>query len=581
MQNSLRNQLNQLKQKQKSAPTLPYKAQSSLLFDFKYVNAIDVETVFEIGYEGLIELSKMDENFTQYFKTLFEPTSKYFNREMSDEVEINKKDNELKKILVQLSKYFYNPNSHQVIEYLIKVYKVNIYLPEYFVLPFICYYNNTIFIKMIQNINYTENEEFAFMEEFAKNGKIIYKNEIIKYLSDATHFNFYAKIIEFYIKNISLTVFEYYEFILDIMEYKINNMEKITKDKDKNFFNILIKIINYINKNFNSLDEQFYSKYLNRYTILYDTILSKINLTNDIIKALTNDMIINIFQKCNINQIYSLLTLNKILSKKYYENNMTSVESLYKNDTIEILSKELEDQDEITEYFKNSRTNTEYFLYELILACNNNISNNIRPILLLYFEDIENIENLLLLLTNKKNKNSKDLSNIFNNILEDINQNNLNKAFIKLYKQRKITDLPFKNDNMNIYVSLLSPSVPQVMSALNQLNSNKDKLNDENIINALSTKFIFNDDEVILNSILNLKNFDIINISKEILDFYINMMKKYNINKYTEGFKINIEKALNKIYPNNSNIVFSIYSSIIFNKNNNKINSIEDPLILN
>ena len=79
MQSSLRNQLNKLKENQKSAPTLPYKAQSSLLFDFKYTNVIDVETIYEIGYEGLIELSKIDENFTKYFKTLFEPTSKYFN----------------------------------------------------------------------------------------------------------------------------------------------------------------------------------------------------------------------------------------------------------------------------------------------------------------------------------------------------------------------------------------------------------------------------------------------------------------------------------------------------------------------
>ena len=581
MQNSLRNQLNKLKENQKTAPKLPYKAQSSLLFDFKYANIIDVETVFEIGYEGLIELSKIDESFIQYFKTLFEPTSKYFNREMIDEIETKKKDAELKKILINLSKYFFNPNSHQVIEYLIKVYKVNIFLPEYFILPFLCHYNNTIFIKMIQNINFKENEQFAFMEEFAKNGVVIHKSNIIKYLSDATHFNFFIKVVEFYIKNISLTIFEYYEFILDILEYKINNMENVTKDKDKNFFNILIKIINYINKNFINLEEQNYPKYLNKYQKLFDIILNKINLTNDIIKALTNDMIINIFKKCSINQMYSLLSLNKILSKKFYDNNISSKESLYRNDTVEILSKELDEQEEIKEYFSNNKTNTEYFIYELILSNNNNISNNIRPVLILYFEDIENIENLLLLLTNKKNKNIEDLSNIFNNILEDINQNNLNKAFIKLYKQRKISELPIKNDNMNIYISLLSPSIPQVISALNQLNSNSNKLKDENILNALATKFNFNEDEVILNTILNLKGLDFINLSKDILDFYINMMKKYNMNKYSEAFKVNIEKALNKIYPNNSNIIFSIYSNIIFNKNNSKINSVDDILIIN
>ena len=146
---------------------------------------------------------------------------------MTDEAETNKKDIELKKLLINLSKYFYNPNTHQVIEYLIKVYKVNIFLTEYFILPFLCYYNNTIFIKMIQNINYKENEEFTFMEIFAKNGKIINKNDIIKYLSDSTHFNFFVKIFEFYIQNLSIVIFEYYEFIFDILEYKINNMERI------------------------------------------------------------------------------------------------------------------------------------------------------------------------------------------------------------------------------------------------------------------------------------------------------------------------------------------------------------------
>ena len=580
MQNSLQNQLNKLKQSQKSAPTLPYKAQSSLLFDFKYVNAIDVETVYEIGYEGLIELSKIDENFTKYFKTLFDSTSKYFNREMSDKEEINKKDKELKSILIYLSKYFNNQNCHQVIEYLIKVYKVNIYLSEYFILPFLCYYNNKIFLKMIQNINYKENTQFEFMEEFAKSGIQIHKNDMIKYLCDSTHFNFFMKIVEFYIKNISLTVYEYYEFILDILEYKINNMENIKKDKDMNFFNILIKIINYINKNFNTLEDNKYSQYLRRYRVLFDIILKKINLSNDIIKALANDMIINIFKKCNINEIYSLLSLNKILSKKYFENNINNNESLYKNETIEVLSNQLEDNDEIKEYFTNNKNDTEYFIYELILQNQKDKNNDIRPILILYFEDVENIENLLLLIY-KNNKNVKELANIFFQILEDINQNNLNKAFITLYKKRKITHLPIKKDNINIYISLLSSSIPQVMSALNQLSSDSNKLNDENIINSLASKFIFNDEETILNLILNLKKFDLKKISNDIFEFYINMLKNFNMNKYSESFKLNIENALNQIYSNNPNIIFNIFSKIIFNKNNFKIVSQDDDLIIN
>ena len=59
------------------------------------------------------------------------------------------------------------------------------------------------------------------------------------------------------------------------------------------------------------------------------------------------------------------------------------------------------------------------------------------------------------------------------------------------------------------------------------------------------------------------------------------MMKNFNMNKYSESFKLNIENTLNKIYANNQNIIFNIYSKIIFNKNNFKIKSLEDELITN
>ena len=88
MQSSLLNQLNNLKKNQKTAPILPYKAQCSLLFDFKFANVISAEEVYEIGYQGLIELRKIDEKFEKYLKALFSSTSKYFNREMIPKSEI-------------------------------------------------------------------------------------------------------------------------------------------------------------------------------------------------------------------------------------------------------------------------------------------------------------------------------------------------------------------------------------------------------------------------------------------------------------------------------------------------------------
>ena len=50
MQESLKSQLDRLKQNQKTQPQLPYQGQSSLLFDFRNANLIEVDSIYEIGY---------------------------------------------------------------------------------------------------------------------------------------------------------------------------------------------------------------------------------------------------------------------------------------------------------------------------------------------------------------------------------------------------------------------------------------------------------------------------------------------------------------------------------------------------
>ena len=74
---SLQQQLANLSKRQKTAPTLPYKSTPSLLFSFQFANKIDTDTVYEIGYEGLLSLSKTQDKFIPYFKSLFSSTSKY------------------------------------------------------------------------------------------------------------------------------------------------------------------------------------------------------------------------------------------------------------------------------------------------------------------------------------------------------------------------------------------------------------------------------------------------------------------------------------------------------------------------
>ena len=558
MQESLKSQLERLKQNQKTSPQLPYKGQSSLLFDFRYANFIEVDSIYEIGYEGLKNLAEINDKFMKYLKQFFSSTSKYFNREMIPNSELKEYDNKLKELLIDLSFYFHNKNSHMVIEYLIRVYKVNLFLVDDYLLPYLCYYYDNIFIKLLQNINFKENENYQFLENYAKNGIIISKDSLIKYLSDSPNFNFLSKVIYYYIDNISLRNYDYFIFLSDILKYKVSNMNSVNKDRDKNFFLLCMKFINFFNNKIGEIleSENNIINYISTYHSLLNSFLTHLNFNNEILKALENDIIIKIFSKLdneNQNEIFSLLSISKLISKNYYESLTDKNLPLFKKEVLNNFDEKVKGISNISKEMLNNFENLEYLILEFILSKIN--QNIITP----FFENIDLVKKIMLLLCKNKTFNN------WNNI-EDLNLKNVNVAFIQLYKENKLNNLPIVNDNLSLYLNLISSSVPQVMNAIRELNTNKNEANQENILSALSSKFIMFDDEIILNSILNMKNIDLKLISNEILNFYFESLQKYNSNKYSEGFKYNIEKFLSSIYKD-SNVKFDLYKNIYFTKN--------------
>ena len=560
MQESLKSQLDRLKQNQKTQPQLPYKGQSSLLFDFRNANLIEVDSIYEIGYEGLRNLAEINDKFMKYLKQFFSSTSKYFNREMIPINELKEYDNKLKELLIDLSLYFHNKNSHMVMEYLIRIYKVNLFLVDDFIIPYLCYYYDNIFIKLLQNINFKENESYQFLENYAKEGIIITKESLIKYLSDSHNFTLLTKIIYYYIDNISLNNYDYFIFISDILKYKVDNMNSVNKDRDKNFFLLCMKFINYFNNKIGEiieLDNNNILKYISTYHSLLYSFLSHLNFSNEIIKALGNDIIIKIFSKLDNdkqNEVFTILSISKLISKNYYESSTDKNIPLFKNDIINNFDSKIDCITNISNEMLNNMENLEYLVLEFILS---KINQNI---ISLFFNNIDLLKKIMLLLS--KNKTFKNW-----NLIEDLNLKNVNIAFIQLHKENKLNNLPIANSNLSLYLNLISSSVPQVMNAIRELNNNKNKdTNQENILSALSSKFIMLDDEIILNSILNMNNINLKSISNEILNFYFQILQKYNSNKYSEGFKYNIEKFLSSIY-NNTNIKFDLYKNIFFTKN--------------
>jgi hypothetical protein len=227
---NLLKQLNTLKVKQNNSETkLPYNSYATFLFDYKDAKKIDNESIFELGYQGIINLIKIDKKFENYLKIFFNHTSKYFNYEIITQNEINDYIEKLKELLNLLSNYFFDKNCHLVIEYLLRIFKINLMLSNEVILSFLCYFHSQYFIKLIQNINFeiknnsnNINDIFNFLENFAKKGEILNEENFYNFLIENSRFNLLSKIVYHFIENIDITHIYYFLFIFKIFKKKLN-----------------------------------------------------------------------------------------------------------------------------------------------------------------------------------------------------------------------------------------------------------------------------------------------------------------------------------------------------------------------
>ena len=556
MQSSLQSQLSNLKKNQKTSPTLPYKAQCSLLFDFRFANIIDTETVYEIGYEGLIELAKIDDNFEKYLKTLFSSTSKYFNREMIPKNEIKNFDEKIKNLLYDLSPYFSYKYSHQVIEYLIKVYKVNLYLCDDYIFSFLCHYENPIFIKMLQNVNFNEHKTWSFLENFAKDGVIIPKEIMYKFCKN--NFEFISRLISFYIDKINFLNEQYFLFINNVIKYKIENMNNVSpKEEDKNLFSLIVKYISFVDKNIQKMNENKEDKIVREYYSMLKILLTKVNLSYEYIKAIANDLCVQVINNLNIENSFSfIISILAMISRKYFD--MNSKEELFKDESLQIFFEKNHFLSEAASFLINGNIENSAYLAYMLIFSSFQIQKfgSVKDFLVLLFSNENVVKHTLLLISKRKKEIPKW------QLIEDLNQKNINLAYISLYRDNKISTLPVSNNKLDLYFSIISSSVPQVMKAINEINKSKNKIDDENVLSAIASKFTMFDEEIILNAILNCKNIPKEKIIEDIMKFYIEIMKG-KINSYTKKLLKQIEDILDKHKGNDTKYI--LYKKVLFN----------------
>lgn len=303
---ALQSQLTNLKQKTEK-PMLPGK--STLLFNFKDAANINNEEAYYLGLHGLLTLSKTNYEFKSFISTLFISTAKYYNRETKLKEETDKVDSSINSLLPLLTCFFENNSCHKIIEFLLRVYQINLYNSDALILSFLPYHNYPSFIKLIQNIGFSNKHihgGFGFLEEHTKSGKVVLKDNLYKNV--LRDFDLLIKIVDFcdksYIDNSNNTnldnVTNYCYFIVELLIEGISYYSSSSKNKsldNNNFIRVVVSFISNVISKYDKINSNnFHSKFLEMILLL----VNSFSVSEVLVKAISNELFMLSFKLENL-----------------------------------------------------------------------------------------------------------------------------------------------------------------------------------------------------------------------------------------------------------------------------------------
>lgn len=194
MSTSLAEQLRRLATPQTTA-LKDSKKRASILFDPSEAAKKDRETIYDIGISGLKELATLNQSFVQFEDTLFDASSRTFERSV-ESADINKNLNKsIRKFLFHLSPYFPIQPAHKCLEWLIRRYQIHEYNKDDFIALILPYYSTRMFVRCLQIVRLQQpHDSWHWLAAIQRPGVSLAKQTLFNRLaSDAYLLKFVCK----------------------------------------------------------------------------------------------------------------------------------------------------------------------------------------------------------------------------------------------------------------------------------------------------------------------------------------------------------------------------------------------------
>ncbi|KAF1803275.1 hypothetical protein V8B55DRAFT_1587041 [Mucor lusitanicus] len=172
------------------------KTKASFLFSAREAADQDLETIYSIAYNGIMELVILDEKFSAFEKTLFSEGMKSVDRILQTKEENEKLDTSINAFLSQLSPYFLLKPSGKVLEYLIRRFRIQDFNVESILKCIMPYHETKSFVKMISILNIGDKSPWEFLKPIKKSMLPLERSLLVKkMMKDRYVFDFICKMV--------------------------------------------------------------------------------------------------------------------------------------------------------------------------------------------------------------------------------------------------------------------------------------------------------------------------------------------------------------------------------------------------
>ncbi|KAG7662173.1 UTP10 [[Candida] subhashii] len=200
----------------------------SLLFESKVASTQDYEFIYQIAYEGLEELCELDSRFTKFKQTLYSETSINLDRTLQTKEIVDQLNKNIEAFLTLIGPYYNLIPAVKAVEWLVRRFQANVHNAELLLLTSLPYYQQPIFIKIL---NVIPKNQFPKIFEWVIGYKDLLKcptsSSILKALyGDFDLYNFYSMFLNEQIKNQTI----YKEQLVFYLSNTVQILASLTKN---------------------------------------------------------------------------------------------------------------------------------------------------------------------------------------------------------------------------------------------------------------------------------------------------------------------------------------------------------------